>query len=130
VMFIHYLGGRPHGNSDRGGWFASIGFAVPFVAAGALAVLGALLNAPWHWWAAGIAVVVCSIVSIVMFPLLIPGIALIVLGSRTCSSRELNLCGGMFATALIAAFATLVFHQDPASWDGGSSVHATLQPLH
>lgn len=121
LLFIHYLGGRPHGDGNPEGWLSSIGFAAPFVAAGTLAVFGSLLSARWQWWSAGLAVVACSIVSIIMFPLLVPGIALIALGVRPSSAPALNLCGTLLATALAAAFFTLVLHQDPASWDGGGS---------
>ncbi len=67
------------------------------------------------------ALVVCSVVSIVLFPLLVPAIALIVLGLRNSGGRPGELWGVVLAVALVATFAVVVFHQDPVTWDGGSS---------
>lgn len=132
LVVIHYVGGGPHYADDPEGWYASIAFGAPFVAAGVLAVLGVLLDAGWLWWSAGAVLVACSIVSFVMFPLIAVGIVLIVAGRRARSTLATTVCGLLFATALGAVFAVLVFHQDPATWAGGGSsniittVEATL----
>lgn len=118
LAFIHYLGGT---DGDPEGWYAAVGFAAPLLGAGVLAAVGALVDAPWLWWAAGVAIVPCSIVSIVMFPLLVPAIVLIVLGLRNSDGHVRERSGVVFAVALIAAFGGVVFHQDPVTWEGGST---------
>lgn len=117
VMLIHSLGGGPHDNGDPEGWFASIGFAAPFIAAGLLAVLGAVVGAPWHWWTAGCALVPCSVVSIVLFPLLGPAMLLVALGLAHGPSGRRWL-GSVLAATLVVSFGIIVFHQDPAEWSG------------
>jgi len=118
LMFVHFYGGTP---DDPEGWFASVGFGAPIVAGGLLAVVGAGLDAPWQWWAAGIAIAPCALVSIVMIPLVIPAVVLLAAGFTEPSPVSRNVVGGVLAGALVASFAVIVFHQDPVTWSGGSS---------
>ncbi len=118
MVLIHYFGGT---EGDPEGWFAAVGFAAPILGAGALAAVGSLVDAPWLWWAAGFALVPCAIVSFVMFPLLAPAIALIVLGLRNRDGDMRERWGVVFVVALIASFGFVVFHEDPATWAGGSN---------
>lgn len=121
LAFVRYLGSGPHDNGNPEGWLASIGFAAPLIAAGLLAVVGALMDVASYWRAAGVVICTCSVVSIIMFPLLVPGLALIVIGGRPPPRVVTHTCGVAFAAALIGAFMIVVLHQDPATWAGGSS---------
>ena len=118
LVFIHFLGGT---EGDPEGWFAAVGIAAPFLGAGALAAVGSFVDAPWLWWAAGFALVPCSIVSVVLFPMLAPAIALIVLGLRDRDGDPREWWGVVLVAALIGSFGFVVFHQDPVTWAGGGS---------
>ncbi len=126
VAVTHYLLADSHYPGYPEVWYASIGFGSPFIAAGALAVIGVFLDARWLWWAAGAALTLCSLaasslLSLALFPLIVAGIVLVIFGSGASSLRVHAIFGSLTAIALIMVFAIMLFHQDPATWDGGSS---------
>lgn len=123
VMFVHYYAGSP---GDPEGWFAALGFAAPFIGAGFLALVGTLRGQPALIFAAAVALIPMSVLSIVLIPLLIPAVLLMVHAtSDGFAPRDLAL-PAILAFALAAALTVLVFHQDPVTWStpessGGSS---------
>lgn len=123
VAFVHYFGGSP---GDPEGWFAALGFAAPFIGAGLLALVGLGREWPALVFAAGLAVMPMSVVSIVLFPLIVPALVLETHAIRHWFGGRDLVVPAMLALPLMAAFAIVVFHQDPATWStptgsGGSS---------
>ncbi len=123
LVFVHYYAGSP---GDPEGWFAALGFAAPFIGVGALALAGTLRRRPALAFAAGVALVPMSVLSIVLIPLLIPAALLIVRAAVEGFRAQDLLVPGLLASGLVVVLAILVFHQDPVSWStpegsGGAS---------
>lgn len=122
LMAVHYFAGGP---DDLEGWFASIGFAAPFVGAGGLCLIGDHAGRPLLCVAAGIGLGAMSLVSIVMIPLLLPAAAMVFSAPDASAAPAAPAVPFVLAAGLVVAFAYLVFHQDPATWStphgGGSS---------
>lgn len=114
IAVMHYVGGS---DGDPEGWFSAVGFAAPFIGAGCLALVGAYRSKPGLCLAAGGSLAVMSVVSILLFPLVIPA------GILAWSTRRRTADGGLAvpvlaAASLVLVFEFLVFHQDPVSWSG------------
>jgi hypothetical protein len=122
LMLVHYYAGTP---DDPEGWFASVGFAAPFIGAGALCLIGDHADRPLLCVAAGIGLAVMSLVSIVMIPLLLPAAAMFTSAPDASAAPPAPAVPFVLAAGLVLAFGYLVFHQDPATWStpygGGSS---------
>ena len=123
LMAVHYYGGSP---DDPEGWFAAAGFGVPFVGAGALCLVGNRTDRPILCVAAGIALMIMSVVSIVMFPLLVAAVIMMTAARNTSANEAKRVVPLLCTAGLVSAFGFLVFHQDPATWStpeggGGSS---------
>ncbi len=121
-MAVHYFGGS---DGDPEGWYAAMGFAAPFVGAGGLAIIGARLERPCLCVAGGVALAVMSVVSFVMLPLLVAAGFMFAAIRNPRAARGSCWIPAALAVGLVASFALIVFHQDPASWStatgGGSS---------
>ena len=127
VMVVHNSAGT---DGDTEGWFAAAGFGAPFVGAGSLAVIGGALDRPALCVAAGIALHPMSVVSIILWPLLIPA-ALMVWAGLTNAPRARSLAAALLhAIALIAVFGFLVLHQDPVTWTTPTGSGKFERPRH
>lgn len=101
-------------------------FAAPFFTGGLVALLGERRGHPLFVASAGIGLWPISLVSIVMWPLLIPAAFLTWKGLQIAATRgpldvpvSIAIVAGIWGT-----FAMLLFHQDPATWqtpDGTAS---------
>ena len=128
LMAVHYYGGSP---GDPEGWFAAVGFGAPFVGAGALCLVGHRMARPMLCVAAGVALVIMSVVSIIMFPLLIAAVIMSAAEGNSSAQDAKRIAPFLFAAPLVAAFGFLIFHQDPATWStpsgsGGSGNIVTV----
>ncbi len=74
IMVFHYYAGEPGGPD---GWLPSVGFGAPFVGASALALIGVHRSWPELVFVAVLALGPMSIVSVVLFPFLILGAAML-----------------------------------------------------
>ncbi len=119
LMVVHFYGGSA-GSPE--GWFAAAGFAAPIVGAGALCLVGDRMARPLLCVAAGIGLAIMSVVSIVMFPLLIAATIMFAEARNVTGKQETPVVPFVLAAALVSVFGFLIFHQDPATWstpDGG-----------
>lgn len=121
LALVHNYAGN---DGDPEGWLAASAFAAPFVMAGVLALFGVWRGRSGVVAAAGIALVPISIVSVVMWPILVPAAVLIVLGLAAGADRSAreNVAFALVVVGLPIAFALLLVHNDPVSWvtpDGG-----------
>lgn len=112
---VRYLAGDPSTPHHIVGCAA---FAAPFFTGGLVAFLGERRGHPMFVAAAGIGLWPISLVSIVMWPLLIPAAFLTWKGRQVAATRgpldipvSIAIVAGIWGT-----FAMLLFHQDPASW--------------
>ncbi|MGB5757188.1 MAG: hypothetical protein WBM50_09760 [Acidimicrobiales bacterium] len=113
LVFVHYYGGSP---GDPEGWFAALGFAAPFIGAGVLALVGTRRGRPALVFAAGVALIPMSVLSIVLIPLLIPAMLLMAHAAvDRFDARDLAV-PLLLALGLVVVLAILVFHQDPVTW--------------
>ena len=106
---IHYFGGSPAEGS-----LAAAGFAAPFVGAGLLGLIGAHRSRVELSLATGVALVPMSLISVVLFPLLIPA-GILIRRSHSVAARRLAV-PALLGLALVGTLALLILHQDPASW--------------
>ena len=101
-------------------------FAAPFFAGGLVALLGERQGHPMFVAAVGISLWPISVVSIVMWPILIPAGFLAWKGleaAATWTAVDISVSIAIVA-GICGTFALLLFHQDPASWetrDGSAS---------
>ena len=119
---FRYFAGDPNTPSYI---FGCVAFAAPFFAGGLLAVVGDRRGHPLFVVAAGVGLYPISLVSIVMWPLLIPAALLIWQGGRRIDDPTAAeaLVSVAIVAGLCGTFAMLVFHKDPATWqapDGSS----------
>lgn len=104
--------------NDAEGTLSSVAFAAPFIAAGLIALLSVHRAKPIYSVAAGVALLPISLVSFILIPVLIPAMLLIALGmtrATQSSNRDIGI-SIVVTVGLVAAFAALLVHQDPASW--------------
>lgn len=136
---VHQMG-TEEGSPE--GWWASFGFAVPWIAVGWVVLhtvnrwrdeqrmRGRIPTPPpTHWWlAAGAVTMLISVISIACFPLVLPGGVLVVAGLRAGISPQRVVVPLMLGALMIGAFAYLVLHEDPAEWttDEGSAASSNI----
>lgn len=104
--------------NDAEGALSSVAFAAPFIAAGLIALLGVHRAKPIYSVAAGVALLPISLVSFILIPLLVPAMLLIAIGMTVAtqsSNRDVGI-SIVVTVGLVAAFAALLVHQDPATW--------------
>lgn len=121
LVFVHFYGGSA---GDPEGWFSALGFAAPFIGVGLLALVGTLRKRPSLVLVSGVALIPMSVLSIVLFPLIVPAVLLIVRSTRERFNPQDLVLPAVLASGLVVVLAILVFHQDPVSWstsDGGGS---------
>lgn len=121
LIFVHYYAGSP---DDPEGWLSAVGFAAPFIGAGFVALAGSIRGRAEMVLAAGIAVVPMSVLSVVLFPLVIPASVLVVQAVKQGVRPQALVLPTVLAAGLVGALAVVVFHQDPAQWstpDGSGS---------
>lgn len=123
LMVLHYFAGSP---DDPEGWLSAVGFGVPFVATGVLALIGVRMKRAELVFVAGLILVPMSLLSIVLIPLLAPAALLIAHAAGSGIAPSRLMVPAALALVILTAFAILVFHQDPVTWTtetggGGSS---------
>ena len=115
---------------DPEGWLAGVAFGAPALMAGILALLAILRGYPTVVVGASIAVIPISLVSVILWPLMVPVTLLLAFGLQRISRPAAGeiVIGGLIVVGLISAFVLLLVHEDPVTWQsadgkrgGGSS---------
>ncbi len=119
---VHYFAGSP---GMPNGELAAMAFGAPWVMAGVLTLVGTIRGCPTVVAFAGMAAFPISLVSIVLWPLLVPALLLVAQGVSRFNHpapRDIGV-GFLIAIGLVSAFFLLLVHQDPATWqtpEGGT----------
>jgi hypothetical protein len=114
LTIIRYLG-QPEGGPE--GIVAALALAAPFYGAGLIGLLGVVGNRPGYCFAAALALLPISIISIATIPLQLAALALFAFAIRT-EPRALRIISDVpLAGPLVVALFLLLMHRDPAEWD-------------
>ena len=115
--------GQPEGGPE--GIVAALALAAPFYGAGLIGLLGVIGNRPGYCFAAAIALLPISLISIATIPLLVAALTLFAFAMRTEPSRRRMIADVPLAGPLVAALFLLLMHQDTAEWQTANGSSST-----
>jgi len=110
---IRYLG-QPSGGPE--GIVAALALAAPFYGAGVIGLLGLVGSRPGYSFAAALALLPMSMISIATIPLHLAALALFAFAIRTEPRGRRMIADVPLAGPLVVALFLLLMHQDPAEW--------------